>query len=102
METEFRCSNPAFAHMAFYLVRAIYKTWPTTSSWVTMPYFQMQEKFRQGCRYDALGNWRNELCAVDPETRISRDMKKFLSTPKKRQIRKILRESTCFGGSKQI
>ena len=41
-----------------------------------MPYFQMQEKFSQGCRYDVLGmgNWPGKLCEVDPETKISRDV----------------------------
>ena len=52
----------------------MYKAWPTSSSWVTMPYFQMQEKFSQGCRYDVLGNWPGKLCDVDPETKISRDI----------------------------
>ena len=66
--------RPAFAYMADYLVRAMYKAWPTTSSWVAMPYFQMQEKFWQGCRYDVLGNWPGKLCEVDPESKISRDV----------------------------
>eukprot|EP00439_Symbiodinium_sp_Y106_P029591 s703_g3.t1 len=53
-----RCNDAmrtAFAYMAYCLVRTMYKVWPTTSSWMTMPYFQMQEKFEQGCRYDVLG-----------------------------------------------
>ena len=66
--------RPAFAYMAHYIVRAMYKAWPTTSSWVTMPYFQLQEKFSQGCRYDVLGNWPGKLCEVDPETKVSRDV----------------------------
>ena len=39
-----------------------------------MPYFQIQEKFSQGCRYDVLRNWPGKLCEVDPETKISRDV----------------------------
>ena len=57
-------------YMAYCLVRTMYKVWPTTSLWVTMPSFQMQEKCSQGCRYDVLGNWPGKLCDIDPETKI--------------------------------
>ena len=39
-----------------------------------MPYFQMQEKFEQGCRYDVLGNWPGKLSELDHESKISRDV----------------------------
>ena len=64
----------AYAYMAYCLLRTMYKVWPTTSSWVTMPYFQTQEKFAQGCRYDVLGNWPGDMSEVDPETKISKDV----------------------------
>ena len=54
--------------------RTMYKVWPTTSSWMTMPCFQMQEKFEQGCRYDVLGNWPGKLSELDHESKISRDV----------------------------
>ena len=71
-----RCNDAmrtAFAYMAYCFVRTMYKVWPTTS-WMTMPYFQMQEKFEQGCRCDVLGNWRGKLSELDPESKISRDV----------------------------
>ena len=41
-----------------------------------MPYELMQEKFRSGARYDVLvlGNWPLDICIVDQETRISREV----------------------------
>ena len=66
--------RPAFAYMAYCLLRTIYKIWPSTSSWLTMPYEIMQERFRTGSRYDVLGSWPANLCATDPETNISREV----------------------------
>ena len=42
--------------------------------WLAMPYEKMQERFRTGSRYDALGNWPASVCATDPETNVSRDI----------------------------
>ena len=39
-----------------------------------MPYEKMQERFRTGSRYDAMGNWPGSLCAADPETNVSREI----------------------------
>ena len=39
-----------------------------------MPYEIMQERFRTGSRYDVLGNWPAHICAIDPETNISKDV----------------------------
>ena len=64
----------AFAYMAYCLVRPMYKVRPTTASWVTMPFFRMQEKFSQGSRYDVLGSWPGTLSEVDPETHVSREV----------------------------
>eukprot|EP00439_Symbiodinium_sp_Y106_P080074 s2620_g18.t2 len=61
-------SKNAFACMAYFICRTIYKTWPTTTSWMSMPYELMQERFRAGARYDVLGSWPLEVCAVDQET----------------------------------
>ena len=47
--------RPAFAYMAYCLLRTMYKVWPSTSSWLTMPYETTQERFRNGSRYDVLG-----------------------------------------------
>ena len=66
--------RPAFAYMAYCLLRTIYKVWPSTSSWLTMPHEIMQERFRTGSRYDVLGSWPANLCATDPETNISREV----------------------------
>ena len=66
--------RPAFAYMAYCLLRTMYKVWPSTSSWLTMPYETMQERFRTGSRYDVLGNWPADICATDPETNISREV----------------------------
>ena len=69
-------SKNAFAYMAYFICRTIYKTWPTTTSWMSMPYELMQEKFRSGARYDVLvlGNWPLDICIVDQETHISREV----------------------------
>ena len=48
--------------------------WPSTSSWLTMPYDTMQERFRTGSRYDVLGNWPANHVCCDPETNISREV----------------------------
>eukprot|EP00439_Symbiodinium_sp_Y106_P077955 s920_g16.t2 len=66
--------RPAFAYMAYCLLRTMYKVWPSTSSWLTMPYETMQERFRAGSRYDVLGNWPAHICATDPETNISKEV----------------------------
>ena len=55
-------------------LRTMYKVWPSTSSWLTMPYDTMQERFRTGSRYDVLGNWPANMCVTDPETNISREV----------------------------
>ena len=47
---------------------------PCTIKWMTMPYEVMQELFRTGSRYDAMGNWPGPLCTTDPETNVSREI----------------------------
>ena len=66
--------RPAFAYMAYCLLRTMYKVWPSTSSWLSMPYETMQERFRTGSRYDVLGSWPPHMCATDPETNISKEV----------------------------
>ena len=39
-----------------------------------MPYELMQERFRTGARYDVLGSWPLEICTVDQETHISKEV----------------------------
>ena len=67
-------SRPACAYIAYCLLRTMYIIWPTTSAWLHMPYEPMQERFRNGGRYDVLGGWPARLCTVDPETNISREV----------------------------
>ena len=66
--------RPAFAYMAYNLCRTIYKIWPSTTAWLTLPYETLQERFNTGSRYDALGSWPASLCATDPETNISKEI----------------------------
>ena len=67
-------NRAAFSYAAYYVCRTIYKMWPSTIKWMTMPYELMQERFRTGSRYDAMGNWPGPLCTTDPETNVSRDI----------------------------
>ena len=67
-------NRAAFSYAAYFVCRTIYKMWPGTIKWVTMPYEKMQERFRTGSRYDAMGNWPGSLCATDPETNVSREI----------------------------
>ena len=55
-------------------LRTMYKVWPSTSSWLTMPYDTMQERFRTGNRYHVLGSWLANMCVTDPETNTSREV----------------------------
>ena len=66
--------RPTFAYMAYNLCRTIYKIWPSTTAWLTLPYETLQERFNTGARYDALGSWPASLCATDPETNISKEI----------------------------
>ena len=59
-------NRTAFAYAAYFVCRTIYKMWPGTD--------KMQERFRGGSRYDAMGNWPGSLSAIDPETNVSRDI----------------------------
>ena len=67
-------NRAAFSYAAYYVCRTIYKMWPSTIKWMTMPYELMQERFRTGSRYDAIGIWPGPLCTTDPETNVSRDI----------------------------
>ena len=64
----------AFAYAAYFVCRTIYKMWPGTIKWITMPFDKMVERFRAGGRYDAMGTWPGSLSEVDPETNVSRDI----------------------------
>ena len=70
-------NHAAFSYAACFVCRTIYKIhkmWPSTIKWMTMPYEVMQERFRTGSRYDAMGNWPGPLCTTDPETNVSREI----------------------------
>ena len=67
-------NRAAFSYASYFVCRTIYKMWPSTIKWMTMPYEVMQERFRTGSRYDAMGNWPGPLCTTDPETSVSREI----------------------------
>ena len=95
-----RCNDAmrtAFAYMAYCLVRTMYKVWPTTSSWMTVPYFQMQEKFEQGCRYDVLGIVLASSVNLIVKARSAgtSQTKKFLSLRGQKQVLMIQMERIC-------
>ncbi|CAE7899129.1 unnamed protein product [Symbiodinium microadriaticum] len=64
----------AATFMAYVVIYSMHKIWSTTVRWCDMKYSQMQKRFDQYKRYDAVGTWGPNLSRVDPPTKISRDV----------------------------